>query len=64
MSTTHLNYCVSLVKCRGTIFSEGANATMSDPLVGTDVQVLLERLFSLTIEELKFLRKFNKVLKY
>uniref|UniRef100_K4D412 NB-ARC domain-containing protein n=1 Tax=Solanum lycopersicum TaxID=4081 RepID=K4D412_SOLLC len=43
MSTTHLNYCVSLVKCRGTIFSEGANATMSDPLVGTDVQVLLER---------------------
>ncbi|KAG5582668.1 hypothetical protein H5410_053295 [Solanum commersonii] len=39
---------------------EEANTTMADPVIGATVQVLLEKLISLTIKELNSSRDFNK----
>nr|QZA82918.1 Rpi-chc1.2_543-5 [Solanum chacoense] len=39
---------------------EEANTTMADPVIGATVQVLLEKLISLTIEEVNSSRDFNK----
>ncbi|KAG5581839.1 hypothetical protein H5410_052466 [Solanum commersonii] len=46
--------------CRGTRLCEGANTTMADPIIGATIQVLLEKLLSLTIEELSSTRDCKK----
>ncbi|WMV52171.1 hypothetical protein MTR67_045556 [Solanum verrucosum] len=42
---------------------EGAKTTMADPVIGATVQVVLEKLLSLTIEEAKTLRNCKKNLR-
>ncbi|KAG5581246.1 hypothetical protein H5410_051873 [Solanum commersonii] len=39
---------------------EGANATMADPVIGATIQVVLEKLLSLTIKELSSSRDWKK----
>ncbi|KAH0752493.1 hypothetical protein KY285_005641 [Solanum tuberosum] len=43
--------CTKQKNTRGTTFCVEANTTMADPVIGATVQVLLEKLISLTIEE-------------
>ncbi|XP_015164580.1 putative disease resistance protein RGA4 isoform X2 [Solanum tuberosum] len=59
-TTTKRRLTLRRLWCRGRRLCEGANTTMADPVIGATVQVLLEKLISLTIEEVNSSRDFNK----